>query len=178
MNHLPKLCVGVQRTAGVAHSILGGGTAVAQAQSIRPPMFLETPSDELWPIGLTLLSGSYAALGLELSIYGKYCGPGHTDPSGCTPDDQVDAVCCKHDFCYDNQYYFDCGCDCDLVRSMPSAIANTSSEEGKAWGEAAMAFFATSPCVIDTIEVCLPFVGCETVPYLWFPGGPGKCALF
>ncbi len=176
MNHLPKQCVGIQRTAGVAHSILGRGTAVAQAQSIRPPMFLEPPSDELWPIGPMLLSGSYAALGLQLPIYGKYCGPGYGDPSGCTPDDQVDATCCKHDFCYD-KHYFDCGCDCDLVRSMPSAIANTSSAGGKAAGLAAMAFFANVPC-LNYVEVCIPFTdSCHTV-VIPVPGGPTKCLLF
>src|SRR5258706_6091126 len=159
MNHLPKLCVGVQRTAGVALTILGRGTAVAQAQSIRPPMFLEPPSDDLGPIRPTQLSGGYTALG----PYGRYCSPGYGDKTGCTVvRDQVDATCCKHDVCY-NHHYFDCRCDCDLVRSMPSSIANTSSAEGKAWGVAAMALFAISPCFYY-VEVWIPSTDlCHTV---------------
>ena len=112
----------------------------------------------------------------ELEIYGKYCGPGHGDGSHCTPpDDQVDAVCCRHDSCYGREGYFDCGCDCDLVRSMPTAIDNTASPSGRDAGTAAMLFFATTPC-FNYVEVCIPVVGCHTVP-VPFPGGPGKCLI-
>jgi hypothetical protein len=167
MNHLPKLSAGVQRTAGLTRTILGRGTAGAQAQSISPPMFHQQPGGDLGFIGPTLPSGGSAALALELPFYGKYCGPGHGDPSHCSPDDQVDAVCCQHDHCYEDGY-FDCGCDCDLVRSMPSAIANTASADGKDIGAKAMAFFAVSPCSYGNIlGVPLPF-----------PGGPLKCLLF
>lgn len=84
----------------------------------------------------------------ELQIYGNYGGPGHGDGTGCTPaKDRVDAVFCRHDVCYHEHGYFNCGCDRDLVRDMPNAIANTSSWAGKAAGAAAVAFFATKPCV-------------------------------
>lgn len=113
----------------------------------------------------------------ELPIYGKYCGPGHGDSSGCSPaDDAVDATCCRHDVCYGEDGYLDCSCDCDLVRRMPGAIANTPSLAGQAAGTAAMTFFANSPCVHHQ-EVCLPVVGCTTIP-IPYPGGPGKCVLF
>jgi hypothetical protein len=98
----------------------------------------------------------------ELKIYGKYCGPGHGDPSGCAPEDEVDATCCRHDRCYSERGYLDCGCDRDLVMSMPAAIANTPSASGKAAGSAAMAFFAVSPCFC---KVCDPIFGlCLKVP--------------
>jgi hypothetical protein len=112
-------------------------------------------------IGTKLSRGGVAAQ-LKWEFYGKYCGPGHGDPTGCTPDDEVDAVCCKHDRCYSERGYFDCGCDRNLVTSMPSAIANTPSAAGKAAGSAAMAFFTVSPCLC---EVCDPIFGlCVKIP--------------
>ena len=128
MSHLPKLSLGVRRTAGGIDAKLGLGGITAQQ---------------------------------ELPIYGKYCGPGHGDSSGCTPEDEVDAVCCRHDRCYSENGYFDCGCDKDLVTSMPGAIADTPSAAGKAAGTAAMAFFAVSPCLC---EVCVPVLGCTKIP--------------
>ena len=116
--------------------------------------------------GAKLGRGGVAAQ-FELEIYGKYCGPGHGDPSGCSPDDEVDAVCCRHDKCYNKRGYLDCGCDRDLVISMPGAIANTPSAEGKAWGAAVMAFFAVSPCFC---EVCDPIFGyCVDIPMVGTP---------
>jgi hypothetical protein len=127
-------------------------------------------------LGIRPHYGRGAIAPLELAVYGRYCGPDYGDPTGCTaPVDQVDAVCCRHDVCYGENGYFDCGCDCQLVEAMPSAIADTSSAQGKAAGTAAMIFFANSPCVTRA-EVCIPVVGCVTVP-IPNPGGPSKCLL-
>jgi len=165
MNFLPKFSMGIQRTSGLG-----------KAYHIHAAMATQLPNQNLVQLAddigteLPLLSGGgVASLDLELPIYGNYCGPGHGDKTGCSPAiDRVDASCCKHDVCYDQRGYFDCGCDCDLVRSMPGAIANTSSVAGKAAGTAAMTFFATSPCVAAKVG---------PVPII-YPGGPAKCLLF
>jgi hypothetical protein len=107
-----------------------------------------------------------------LPIHGRYCGPGHGDSTGCTaPADEVDAVCCRHDVCYGKRGYFDCGCDCELVASMPAAIASEAAKgnvAAVAAGTAAAAFFAVSPCLC---KICLPFIGCFKIPL----AAPLKC---
>ncbi len=173
MSHLPRLSGGVRRDAGVGVGNLWHSPAVFQMKSIQPSTFLRRLSAELAPTSSSELGGPYAALDAELPIWGKYCGPGHGDSSHCSPNDPVDAVCCRHDLCYGQRGYFDCGCDCDLVRSMPDAIIQTDSEAGKAWGTAAISFFANSPC-LHHVEVCVPKLGCHTVP-IPDPGGSLKC---
>ena len=99
-------------------------------------------------VGGALAVQSFAvAPAISIPVYGKYCGPGYGDESGCTrPTDEVDAVCCRHDQCYHRQGYFNCGCNWDLVAAMPGAIANTPSALGKASGAAIMAVFANALC--------------------------------
>lgn len=173
MNFLPKLSTGVQRSNGTgqaSHSRLVTVTQVSGPNSIQLADDQETELTQL-------IRGEFAASDLGIPIYGNYCGPGHGDATGCQPaKDQVDATCCRHDVCYDQRGYFDCKCDCDLVRRMSSAIASTSSDSGKAAGAAAMALFATSPC-FDHREICIPFLGCTMVPIPYL-GGAGKCSLF
>lgn len=170
MNHLPKLSPGVQRIAGVGGVRLC--VATAQARSKNTPAFFNPRSNnDLWLDTSPVLGGgrSNRPLSFELPVYGNYCGPGFGDPTGCTPaKDEVDAVCCRHDQCYGEHGYFNCGCDCDLVKSMPSAIANTPSAEGKAKGAAIMAFFANTPCQ------CFDPIFGWPIP---IPGGPTKCLL-
>ena len=109
-----------------------------------------------------------------LPIYGNYCGPGHGDPTGRTPPiDAVDAACRAHDLCYGSTNYFNCGCDRNLVRSLPAAIAATPGFAAKAAGAAIMAYFSNSPCVCNK-RVCLPWVGCHNVPVPG-RGGIGIC---
>lgn len=98
----------------------------------------------------------------SLPVYGNYCGPGHTDPTGCAPAvDEVDAVCCRHDQCYAEHGYKHCKCDCDLVTAMPGAIANSPSVEAKLKGTAIMAFFQSTPCLCFPWGVPVPGgVGC------------------
>jgi len=103
-----------------------------------------------------------------LAVYGNWCGPGH---GGGTPIDAVDAVCMRHDQCYDAKGYFDCSCDRALIYEMPTAIASPGvPPAGKAAGAAAIAAFTALPCVCR--RVCLPFVGCvgSPVPVLGLPG--------
>lgn len=111
---------------------------------------------------------------MGLPIYGNYCGPGHGDPTGQTPPiDAVDAACRSHDQCYDQRGYFNCGCDRNLIASLPAAIAATPTTQGKAGGVAVMAYFNAAACVCST-RVCLPFVGCATIPTPGV-GGHGPC---
>jgi hypothetical protein len=112
--------------------------------------------------------------GSGLPIYGNYCGPGHGNPTGLTPPvDAVDAVCRAHDLCYAGTNMFNCGCDRALITSMPAAILATPCPTGKTAGAAAMAYFASSPCVCNT-TVCLPLLGCGTVAVPGL-GGVGVC---
>lgn len=174
MNFLPKLSMGIQRTGGVSKAYHTHDSTAVQFPNLNLVQLVDDFGTAL-PL---LFGGGLANLDLGLPIYGNYCGPGYGDKTGCSPaKDQVDASCCKHDVCYDQRGYFDCGCDCDLVRSMPDAIANTSSVAGVVAGTAAIEFFANSPCVATRVEVCLPAVGCASVPIL-YPGGPSKCLLF
>jgi hypothetical protein len=175
MNFIPKLSTGVQRTGNTVGINHNHTVKVAQV----PNLNLVQLADDLETKLPLVSNGQFAAFarGLGLDLYGKYCGPRYGDKTGCSPaDDQVDATCCRHDVCYDQRDDFDCGCDCNLVRSMPDAIANTSSAEGKAWGAAAMALFSISPCIHHQ-EICIPGIGCQTVP-IPFPGGPAKCLTF
>lgn len=173
MNFLPKLSTGVERSGNIDRTNHNNSVKVAQVPKLN---LLRLTNDLETKLSLPS-SGELANLDLGIPIYGNYCGPGHGDKTGCSPaDDNVDATCCRHDVCYDQRHYFDCGCDCDLVRSMPDAIANTSSVAGKAAGTAAMAFFSVSPCRFQQ-EICVPGIGCTTVP-IPFPGGPEKCLLF
>lgn len=94
-----------------------------------------------------------------IPIYGNWCGPGH---GGGPAIDAVDAVCRAHDRCYGREGYFDCGCNRDLVRAMPGAIARTPSAAGKLAGTVITGFFRATPCVCT--KVCLPFVGCLPIP--------------
>jgi hypothetical protein len=80
---------------------------------------------------------------LSLPFYGNYCGRGHGDPTGNTPPiDPVDAVCREHNRCYRLLGDFDRRCDRDLIESMPSAIARTSSPIGKNAGFLALLYFS------------------------------------
>lgn len=162
MNFLPKLSLGLTRSTSIAAAFHKGIYAAGFRNNATS---LTTSVDASDKVAEQLAKYNMALV--ELPVYGKYCGPGHGDPSGCKPDDAVDAVCCTHDRCYSDGY-LDCGCDCDLVRSMAAAIENTPSSSGKAAGTAASALFALSPCTFPG-----PFG--TRLPY---SGGPGKCLLF
>jgi hypothetical protein len=96
-----------------------------------------------------------------LELYGNWCGPGNSGPGA--PIDAVDQVCCLHDKCYTDRGYLDCSCDRDLVARMPGAIANANTPAaGRAFGIAAAAFFAVTPCLCH--RVCFPFAGCFDLP--------------
>jgi len=105
----------------------------------------------------------------SLAVYGNWCGPGHG--GGGPPIDAVDAVCERHDHCYDERGYFDCSCDRELVAGMPAAIADPATPvAGKVAGAAAAALFQALPCLCH--RICLPFIGCVSTP-LPVPGVPG-----
>ena len=144
---------------------LAGGAALRLAQidiPFPPPFSLTGDSGSAAPV-------SPLAGGLE--IYGNWCGPGNSGPG--QPIDAVDGVCYLHDKCYDDNGYFDCACDRDLIARMPAAIANPSTSlKGKAVGAAAMAFFWASPCLCH--KACVPFFGCYDLPGpIGVPGIPG-----
>jgi len=80
---------------------------------------------------------------LSFPVYGNYCGFGHGDPTGKTPPiDAVDGVCREHDLCYRLRGDFDRRCDRNLIETMPDAIANTPSPQGKNAGLLALLYFS------------------------------------
>jgi hypothetical protein len=88
-----------------------------------------------------------------VAVYGNWCGPGHVGPD--PPIDAVDEACCRHDQCYCEEGALDCGCNRELYERLPGAIADSSTPpEGKAWGLAIIATFASLPCLCH--EVCGP----------------------
>lgn len=115
---------------------------------------------------------------LSLPFYGNYCGPGHGDPTGNTPPkDAVDAVCRRHDLCYQKYGYFDCRCDRQLIVDMPSAIVKMNDPKGIAAGLAVAGYFSNplhGPCYCH-YKPCfnIPFGGGRhclptmTVPSYW-----------
>jgi hypothetical protein len=93
-----------------------------------------------------------------LEVYGRYCGPGFGDSTGCTPPiDEVDAVCCRHDVCYSLVGSHDCRCDRALLGEIDSAIAKEDIKGNRAAvvaGTFVKAVFSAKPCVCG--EVCIP----------------------
>ena len=79
----------------------------------------------------------------SLPFYGNYCGRGHGDPTYRTPPvDAVDAACREHNRCYALLGDYNEGCDRDFVELLPTAIAETPSQEGKNAGLLALAYFS------------------------------------
>ena len=79
----------------------------------------------------------------SLPFYGNYCGPGHGDPIYKTPPvDGVDLACREHNRCYALLGDFDNRCDRNFVEVLPTAIAETPSEEGKKAGLLALLYFS------------------------------------
>ena len=98
-----------------------------------------------------------------LPIYGNYCGPGCGEGNG-SPIDAVDAAWRAHDDCCEARSYFDCGCDRNLLNSLPGASAEPPSGAGRVAETAMPAYFSRSPrtCLIP---VCLPFGACDLYPF-------------
>ncbi len=79
----------------------------------------------------------------SLPFYGNYCGPGHGDPTYKTPPvDAVDLACREHNRCYALLGGFDSRCDRNFVEILPTAIAETPSQEGKKAGLLALLYFS------------------------------------
>jgi len=120
-------------------------------------------------------SASAQALSLSLPFYGNYCGPGHGDPTGCTPaDDQVDGACCKHDQCYAELGGHDCRCDKRLIANVTAAAAVEAANgnvDAAAAGTAIAGIFAIKPCVCTRISTPV-----GDVP-VWVPN-PNLCPRF
>jgi hypothetical protein len=162
MKHLPNLCPGVERAVFRPRTRLRPAVSMSQLESATPVSSIPPPF--VLPPALLAAARQAAA---SLPVYGNYCGIGHGDGSGCTPaDDEVDAVCCRHDQCWSDRGDWDCGCDCELVADMPGAIARSSSAEARAKGALILEFFRLSPCACR--------VGPIPVPN---PGGPTKCLV-
>jgi hypothetical protein len=90
---------------------------------------------------------------ISVPVYGNYCGPNHGDPTfRQEPIDSVDAVCKRHDRCYDptqNGHYQSCACDAQMVNELARVAwndAHTLSREALAVGAAMGTWFAQSPC--------------------------------
>jgi hypothetical protein len=162
MKHLPNLSPAVRRAAFGLRARPQRAVSASQLESAAARSSI--PGTSGLPPSLLAAASQAAA---AFPVYGKYCGPGHGDGSGCSPaDDDVDAVCCRHDQCYGREGEFDCGCDCDLVAAMPGAIARSPSAEGRAKGALILELFRLSPCVCR--------IGPGPLPN---PGGPTKCAV-
>jgi hypothetical protein len=81
----------------------------------------------------------------SLPFYGNYCGPGHGDPTYKTlPVDGVDLACREHNRCYALLGDFDGRCDRRFVELLPTAIAETPSQEGKKAGLLALLYFSVA----------------------------------
>ena len=79
----------------------------------------------------------------SLPFYGNYCGPGHGDPTYKTPPvDAVDLACREHNRCYALLGGFNNRCDRNFVELLPTAIAETPSQEGKTAGLLALLYFS------------------------------------
>ena len=79
----------------------------------------------------------------SLPFYGNYCGPGHGDPTYKTPPvDAVDLACREHNRCYALLGGFNNRCDQNFVELLPTAIAETPSQEGKKAGLLALLYFS------------------------------------
>ena len=79
----------------------------------------------------------------SLPFYGNYCGRGHGDPTYRTPPvDAVDLACREHNRCYGLLGDFDGRCDRRFVELLPTAIAETPSQEGKNAGLLALLYFS------------------------------------
>lgn len=99
----------------------------------------------------------------ELPVYGRYCGPGFGDGgNGCiAPIDEVDAVCCRHDACYEQSGSHDCGCELRLLSEINTAIAQEAARGNAAAVSAGLVVrevFRVKPCVCS--EICIPGIGC------------------
>lgn len=77
-------------------------------------------------------------------FHGNWCGPSH---GGGQPIDELDAACMRHDQCYDQNGYFDCQCNRNLLNEIDSLIANgrlNVSTTAKAL--LIKGWFAATPC--------------------------------
>ena len=92
---------------------------------------------------------------IPVPVYGNYCGPNHGDPSyEDAPIDEVDAVCMRHDMCYDNRVgglYQSCDCDRDMVVDLGGLLIDGSELDMKAKGiaSAMIAWFIQFPCKVS-----------------------------
>jgi len=104
-------------------------------------------------IGGALLGRGVAAA--QIIDYGNYCGPGRGDVTGCTePIYEVDAVCCRHDTCFEEHGYNQCKCNCDAVKNMPGAIADALAKGNVLGAEAGLSIMtalALVPCACGYI---------------------------
>jgi len=107
----------------------------------------------------------------QVIYYGNYCGPFHGDETGCTEAiDEVDAVCCRHDTCFEEHGYNLCKCNCDLIKNMPGAIADVLAKGntiGADTGLKIMTALSTVPCFCGYIPMPYP------VPDIPILGGAG-----
>lgn len=94
---------------------------------------------------------------ISFPFHGKYCGPGHGPSDGCTPpDDEVDAVCCRHDACYSQLGTHDCRCDLQLLLEINTGIAKealSGNIDAVAKGEVIKALFLAKPCKCEVFGV-------------------------
>jgi len=99
---------------------------------------------ELLGFGNTENSG-----GLVVQLHGHYCGPGHGDPTyRQKPVDQLDAVCMRHDKCYDKTGYLDCGCDYEYLKGLDQFIReNQTNKELRNTAWIMKTWFESSGCI-------------------------------
>lgn len=84
--------------------------------------------------------------GLKLQLHGHYCGLNHGDGTYNTaPIDDLDALCKKHDKCYDG-FYLDCRCDHSFLVGLDQFLKSKVSEELKRTAKLMRNWFTTSAC--------------------------------
>ena len=92
------------------------------------------------------LAGPAAAEEYAL-IHGNYCGfQKIVGPDGADlpPVDVLDAICMRHDYCYERRGVSDCSCDLDLMRE----VSNRRWADGRSINLARVVFYgiAAKPC--------------------------------
>jgi hypothetical protein len=112
------------------------------------------------PVGMVGL-GFSGKIGLP--IYGVYCGPGFGDTTYETPPiDQVDALCMKHEICYEHVGYFACDCDLELQYGLKQVIKTSDNPQEVGAATTILAWFS-----IQTPVTCGISMGIDVIRWGW-----------
>ena len=121
---------------------------------------------------ITSEAGGATPAAISIPVYGNHCGPGYGDPN-VPPVDLIDAACYRHDRCYEQRGYLECGCNRQLITEIGTALPLTLDPVAHTAGVTIMSFFQNTPCLCYP-RVC--FIGfCVPLPPVPGFGGIGPC---